>query len=329
MSLITSEEVLLYAFPGNTCLTPDDIAPARVLIASERFIRPAFGEALYGRMEGEALGPFVERYIKPALAYYVRHAMIPELAVAVAPEGIGRQTKLETKQESSANRSDNLTRDATSNDTTERTSTGDRLVTGSLTRKVKDQMTEKQTTALAGLREVSDSKTTTVVGAGTESQLNMFTEQVNGATETISERNLTIEKSENDKTTLSGSSTQNSTDDSQRDTTQTRTADTTDATTTSTVSTEVQASTAAKSGKTTEAKKVEDSGLRTVSERRFQAATELEWRRLAQEALADARTLLGRAVGYVESHREEFPDYCPAPGLSATGGRRVLGGLVL
>lgn len=68
-------------------ISPQVIRPAKIDIAADHFVRPRFGDELYDKfIEGE-YSPFVEEFIKPALAHYVRYGVVDELSIQMSDSG--------------------------------------------------------------------------------------------------------------------------------------------------------------------------------------------------------------------------------------------------
>lgn len=87
MLLITSSEVISLAFNAREQISTMSIRPLKIDIAQEHFIRPRFGDLLFDRMCEGQYADFVDRYIKPALAHYVRYGVIDELSVGISDNG--------------------------------------------------------------------------------------------------------------------------------------------------------------------------------------------------------------------------------------------------
>ena len=85
--LITPAEVVALAFDAGSGLGPEDIPEGMILSAQEKFIRPVLNE-LYPRLEAGDLPDFLETFIKPALAYYVRLLLLPVMAVSTDKMGL-------------------------------------------------------------------------------------------------------------------------------------------------------------------------------------------------------------------------------------------------
>ena len=85
--LISAAEVLELAFPTNEYVAEETIVPARIETAQLKFLQPAFGP-LYEKLDDQRYGAFVQEYVKPALAYYVRCLMIDERCASIGTVGI-------------------------------------------------------------------------------------------------------------------------------------------------------------------------------------------------------------------------------------------------
>ncbi len=88
MSLITQQEVIAAAFLEREEISPSSIRPLRIDIAEEKYIRPRFGDALFEEFAEGNHSNFVNEYIKPALAHYVRSGVIDELSMQVGDNGV-------------------------------------------------------------------------------------------------------------------------------------------------------------------------------------------------------------------------------------------------
>lgn len=87
MALITSSEVINLAFSSVEQITPGIVKETKIEAAQERYIRPAFGEEMYDAMTAGRYPEFVNDYLKPTLAYFVRHDLIPEVSTPVGNTG--------------------------------------------------------------------------------------------------------------------------------------------------------------------------------------------------------------------------------------------------
>lgn len=85
-NLITAQQVIELAFSAVDQITPSAIKETKIDAAQETFLRPALGD-LYAAMLDGRYPDFVKDYICPALAYYVRYAVIPDLALKLNNSG--------------------------------------------------------------------------------------------------------------------------------------------------------------------------------------------------------------------------------------------------
>lgn len=84
--LITPQEVIDLAFAANDMITPGSIKQTKIDAAQEKFIRPVLGK-LYDALLAGKYPDLLTDYIRPALAYYVRYSVIPDLAVKLNDKG--------------------------------------------------------------------------------------------------------------------------------------------------------------------------------------------------------------------------------------------------
>ncbi len=87
MLLITPQEVLASAFMPREVIDPDSIRPLKIDIVQEQYIRPRLGDELYDELTVGEHTEFLSLYIKPALAHYVRSAIIDELSIQLSDNG--------------------------------------------------------------------------------------------------------------------------------------------------------------------------------------------------------------------------------------------------
>ena len=85
--LISSAEALSLAFTPAEFQREELIPAVTIETAQLRYLKPAFGP-LYDYLNEPRYEAFVERYVKPALACYVRALVIDARAAAVGPSGI-------------------------------------------------------------------------------------------------------------------------------------------------------------------------------------------------------------------------------------------------
>lgn len=84
--IITPEQVVELAFSTSDQITPAAIKKTKIDAAQEKFIRPALGRLYDVLIEGQ-YPELAEEYIRPALAYYVRYTIIPDLALKLNDKG--------------------------------------------------------------------------------------------------------------------------------------------------------------------------------------------------------------------------------------------------
>ncbi len=312
MYLIKQNEVLEHAFAPQEQLSAAAIRPARIAIAQERFVRPAFGDRLFQEFVEGAHSVFVDLYLKPALAHYVRYGMIPELAVRVGDRGVYLLESDESERTLSEVRSARRNSQQEQRGNATETTANDRNDSQELTSKVKtvgdstesknssqqeDTTTSDRTTREVNLTESAtqrESESTTAVPPETvvtrteERQQTDELEQTNAKTDKV----ITDLQS-------SGDATRSET----RDTTQQR----------NDLRNETGSKTEQRS-QSTDTSAEENSDQNANDSRRdvtTRQASERQMRMLAQRALSDGHTLLRAAIRYVEAHRDEFPSYAP------------------
>lgn len=330
MQLIIPDEVLSLAFSADDPIEPAHVRPARIEAAQLRYIRPAFGDGMYRSMEQERYDTFVDQYIKPALAHFVRYELIAELAVRAGDSGVVRPSSEESRQSTTATKSDTTNR--TDNSTTEqlRMTTGEKKTAGTTSRKTTDKSTLGVVSDDVFLREGSDQRTVSVTDTSRTTQLVTSSEQNDTvASMTILEKNVTDQlngtKSTRDDTIVKQEDARNI----NRTDTKSATIDVTGTDSSTVTSTGEQNDMATKSGTVASTGKSENSGTGTTSRSTLRAATAEEWQLLSRQALRDARTFLRYAVEYVEANRSQFPDYAPSSGLGSSSARRCIGGIIL
>lgn len=86
-TLITPSEVIEIAFDDRFRLPAEHINPAQILAAEARYIQPVFGDIYYALQQGD-LPEFLDDYIKPALALYVKVLLFPTLGVIQGTLGL-------------------------------------------------------------------------------------------------------------------------------------------------------------------------------------------------------------------------------------------------
>lgn len=143
MLLIRPDEVIDRAFTQREQITADSIRALKIDVAQEKYIRPRFGAEFFDQMCQGFYADFVDQYIKPPLAHYVRYALIDELSIQMTDNGAIIYGKTDEAIDSSlsTDQTENLTR--TKTDQTEGSSTQNE--TGTQTQKINQtDQTEKE-----------------------------------------------------------------------------------------------------------------------------------------------------------------------------------------
>lgn len=137
MLLINQHQVITLAFIPREKIALDSIRPVKIDIAQELFIRPMFGDLMFQEMVQGAHEQFVVDYLHPALAHFVRYAVVDELSVQVT--GNGALVFLSSTSEVIA---DGVSTDKTTNSSDTQThQTTDTLDDGTTTKKLNDETT--------------------------------------------------------------------------------------------------------------------------------------------------------------------------------------------
>ncbi len=85
-TLILPREVVEIAFSPLEHVTEAAVTVPKIKAAELCHLEPALGELYDALLEGK-YEDFTRRYIKPALAYFVRYGVIPDLAVKITNSG--------------------------------------------------------------------------------------------------------------------------------------------------------------------------------------------------------------------------------------------------
>jgi hypothetical protein len=86
--LITPAQVAKIAFRAPDFITDDAVSEATIVAATQKFIRPVFGDALVDALVGGSYTDLLTEYIQPPLALYVKLLMLPVLAVQTGSAGV-------------------------------------------------------------------------------------------------------------------------------------------------------------------------------------------------------------------------------------------------
>lgn len=178
----------------------DSIRPVKIDIAQELFIRPMFGDTMFQRLLKGDHEQFVVDYLHPALAHFVRYAVVDELSVQVTDNGA--LVFLSTLSELVA---DGVSTDKTTNSSDTQThQTTDTLDDRTITKKLNDETTHdtnSDETHLTNSSTINEIKTaaeiTTKIQTLTDS--NKLKQQLTRDDQTIAEGS--VKKDSTDKQT--------------------------------------------------------------------------------------------------------------------------------
>lgn len=101
--LITPQQVINLAFSSLDQITQDAIKETKIDAAQEVFLRPVLGEMFDALVDGKH-SEFLHEYIHPALAYYVRYAIIPDLSLKLNNAGAQLFNSMHSVSASNQNR---------------------------------------------------------------------------------------------------------------------------------------------------------------------------------------------------------------------------------
>lgn len=273
MLLITPIEVMQIAFGNDIELDSSTIRPSKIDIAQEHFLRSKIGDTLFDNFANGQNPDFVDLYLKPPLAYYVKYGLLDELAVVVDRSGVivmlGNNTKLQSNTESKADK--NTTATDTQSQSTNSSTQGESQKTAN------DTTTLSQKAYHDDVDEETSNRTETVLPAtGSTSTTTIATE-----------RSLFISKNleANDKKIV----------------------DATDSTTSSTSQNSDSNSEIQKQSSQTD---LGNSTRNDTSESsQFRPASPIQIQALKSRALTDANILMRKALRYIESNSDLFPDF--------------------
>lgn len=330
MQLIQPEEVLGYAFSPDDPIAPSHVRPSRIEAAQLRYIRPAFGDAMYRKMLLERYDEFVSGYIKPALAHYVRYELIGELAVRASDHGVVRPSSEESVQTTSATKNDKSDRTDATRAELNRLTASEKSTSGTTGRKTTSQSTDTETSDETNLRQGKDQRTVTVTDSDRTTSQDTVSEQIDASISvTVTEKNATNQSTVNKKTLDDTIVSQENAKNVSRTDTSKGTQEVTGTDSGTAADSSELNDVTTKDVTVAATARSENTGMGSTTRTTLKAATAEEWQLLSRQALRDARTFLRYAVEYVEAHREEFPDYDPASGLGASAARRCIGGIIL
>lgn len=75
------------AFSASNSISPASIKEAKIIASQEKYLRPVLGK-LYDALLENRYPDLLEEYIQPALAHYVRYAIIPDLSLRLNDKGV-------------------------------------------------------------------------------------------------------------------------------------------------------------------------------------------------------------------------------------------------
>lgn len=330
MQLIQPEEVLGLAFSPDDRIDPFHVRLARIEAAQLRYIRPAFGPAMYHSMRMEKYESFVGTYIKPALAHYIRYEMIVELSVRASDQGVVRPSAEESVQTTSATKNDKQDRTDTLRSELNRLTASEKTTSDTTDRKTTDKSNATQITDQGILRENKDQRTIEVTDTDRTTSQGNVSEQIDASISvTVIAKDATEQSTINKKTLDDTILSEEEATNTNRTDTSTGTQEVSGTATGSATGSSEQNDVTTRNVTVAATGRIENTGTGSTTRTTLRAATAQEWQLLSRQALRDARTFLRYAVEYVETHREEFPDYAPASGLGACAPRRCIGGIIL
>lgn len=300
MYLITPREVLEYAFSELEDVSSLALKPTKILIAQERFVRPVFGDRMYDALlEDSRYRSFVESYLKPALAHYVRHSIVDELAIRIGNKGVG----LYHLEDSSKNHED--------------------IKTNNITKEGK--VRESGSQDKSGLKESTDKR-----NSETENKITVTSDSTESLLRDVSGRQASNEivttSFDKDKESVHSETIQDQKTGDKRSSDR-REGNSQEVRTGSSTYSDTVSNDGTKTSEGFESTHLKDSGTTQTTRSGLKSASDRQCRMLAQRALSDARVLMRRAVEYVEAHPERFPDYEPL--REEFRQRHYVGGLVL
>ena len=85
--LITSDDVITYAFIGEEKVKSSHIKSSAIDVAEKRFIIPLLGQDMFDAIIGGGYADILAK-LKPCLAYFVRYVVLPDLSVSVTNMGM-------------------------------------------------------------------------------------------------------------------------------------------------------------------------------------------------------------------------------------------------
>lgn len=108
---ISAQQVIDLSFSERPNFKADKIREAMILVAQEEWIRPVLGDAFYHHLQQELKKEttsenntiLIEKFLRPCLAFYVKHLALPDLENPLTNKGsqeiFGNSTKPVTKED--------------------------------------------------------------------------------------------------------------------------------------------------------------------------------------------------------------------------------------
>lgn len=85
-NLITAKEVIELAFAENSNMREESISSTSIRIAEIKYLKPVFGN-MYALLASR-YSEFLDEYIKPALAYFVKCEIMSSIAIDMSNSGV-------------------------------------------------------------------------------------------------------------------------------------------------------------------------------------------------------------------------------------------------
>lgn len=80
-------QVVELAFSAGNSVSPASIKETKIVVAQEKYLRPELG-GLYDAVLDGKYPDLLDNYLRPALAHYVRYAIIPDLSIRLSDKGV-------------------------------------------------------------------------------------------------------------------------------------------------------------------------------------------------------------------------------------------------
>ena len=208
MLIITPDEVLAYAFSPREKITPGSIRRAKIDVAQEHFIRPVVGQRMFECFTAGKFAPFVNEYIKPALAHYVRYGVIAEFLIRMGDDGavlyqggeLDTGFSKETTGQDSSVRGQAVSEEQTVSKTSESESSGGETASVTV-----DSDENRRTSVAKTSTDSSSDEETTVTTDGDESRTTTVSKTSSGESSdrTVSEKSGQTDVTDNKSSSLS------------------------------------------------------------------------------------------------------------------------------